>query len=46
MLTRMTVMTAERALGLLDLLTDHDVWVDGGWGVDPRTTMTSNCCGV
>jgi lincosamide nucleotidyltransferase A/C/D/E len=30
----MTVMSAERALGLLELLADYDVWVDGGWGVD------------
>lgn len=30
------VMTAERVLSLLDLLTaaNLDVWVDGGWGVD------------
>ncbi|MGC4936405.1 nucleotidyltransferase domain-containing protein [Kribbella sp. DT2] len=27
-------MTADRVLGLLDLLTGVDVWVDGGWGVD------------
>jgi lincosamide nucleotidyltransferase A/C/D/E len=36
MLAEVTVMTAERALSLLDLLTaaNLDVWVDGGWGVD------------
>ncbi len=36
MLARMTVMTVERALDLLDLLAAAhlDVWVDGGWGVD------------
>ncbi|MEV5961600.1 nucleotidyltransferase family protein [Kribbella sp. NPDC051952] len=32
----MTIMTAERALELLDLLSDKgiEVWVDGGWAVD------------